>query len=242
MAIDSIKVIDIHTHILPGIDDGARTVEESLMLLEMAASQGIEAVVATPHDLRQRTYDDLMKRTEELQIKIREQLPDFNLYTGQETFYHDSLPDRLAEHRAWTLNGSPYVLVEFDPGVSYLQMHRGIRKLLDYGYWPVLAHVERYACLRDEGNLEDLLKCRCRLQMNFDSLKGSFLSMEARWCRKQILMGRIFLLGTDMHRLDFRPPDIREPLKWLDGHVDPLEVKRLVHDNAQSILEYNMRS
>lgn len=237
-----IKVIDIHAHILPGIDDGARTEEESVRLLEMAFTQGIEAVVTTPHYSRQRNYDDLMMRTEELQKKIREYLPDFCLYTGQETYFHDSLPERLREHKAWTLNESPYVLVEFEPEVSYGRLYRGIRKLLDYGYIPVLAHMERYGCLREEKNLEDLLEVRCRLQMNFDSLKGSFFSAEARWCRRQVLEGRIFLLGTDMHRLDFRPPDIKEPLAWLDGHVEPRMLKKMVHDNALDIIQYKTKS
>lgn len=237
MAKSELRVIDVHAHILPGIDDGSRTMEESIRLLEMAVSQGISAVIATPHYSRHGKNADLDRLTEELRTAVHDRLPELLLYTGQETYYHESLPERLKEKQAWTLSGSPYVLVEFSPGDSYQQLYRGIRKLVSFGYIPVLAHVERYACLRQGRNLEELMGCGCRLQMNYDSLKGSFLSSETRWCRKQVLEGRIFLLGTDMHRLDFRPPDIREPLSWLEGHVEPELLRKMVHDNALRIIQ-----
>lgn len=237
-----IKVIDVHAHILPGIDDGSRTMDESVRLLELAAAQGITAAIATPHYSRRGDNANLDKMTEELRAAIRDRLPGFQLYTGQETYYHDSLPERLKEKKAWTLNESLYVLVEFSPQVPYQQLYRGIRRLTEFGYIPVLAHMERYACLRQEKNLKDLMSCNCRLQMNYDSLKGNFLSSETRWCRKQILEGRIFLLGTDMHRLDFRPPDIKEPLAWLDGHVEPGYLKKMLHDNAVCIIQSKIES
>lgn len=230
-------IIDAHCHVLPGVDDGARTMEESLRLLDLAYRQGITSVIATPHD---RGDGDCSKREElreRLQKTVRETLPDFCIYPGSETYYHEELPVRLEEKRAAALAGSSCVLVEFHPAVSYGTMFRGLRRLTGTGYVPVLAHMERYACLRREEYLKELLESGCRFQMNFESLQGSRFSAEARWCRKQVLAGRIFLMGTDMHRLDFRPPDIKQALKWMDGYMDPVLKKRMLYDNPMRVIQ-----
>lgn len=230
-------IIDAHCHVLPGVDDGARTMEEAVELLQMAHRQGIASVIATPHD---RGRGDPLEREElrkSLQEEIRKSLPDFYIYSGSENYYHEGLVQRLWEGRAVTLEKSRYVLVEFHPAVSYGTVFRGIRGLSGAGYVPVLAHVERYACLRREENLKELLEGGCRLQMNFESLQGSRFSPEVRWCRKTVLTGRIFLMGTDMHRLDFRPPDIKQALKWMDGYMEPEMRKRLLCDNPMALIE-----
>ena len=104
---------------------------------------------------------------------------------------------------------SRYVLVEFDPAVSYGQLMRGVRRLSEAGYWPILAHIERNFCLREHG-LEEIFSLGCYLQMNFASLQGHWYQKDVRWCRKQVEEGRIQFLGTDLHRTDFRPPVITE--------------------------------
>lgn len=232
-------IIDVHCHVLPGIDDGAETMEESMELLERAHEQGITSVIATPHD---RGHGNPQKRAELrqcLQERIEKILPGFCIYSGSENYYHEGLAERILRKEAETLADSPYVLVEFHPAGSYGTMFRGIRSLTGAGYIPVLAHVERYACLRKDANLQELLNNGCRFQMNFESLQGRWFSSEVRWCRRQVLEGRIYLLGTDMHRLDFRPPDIRAALAWLEGHVDSETRRRMLFDNAAGIIEYN---
>lgn len=239
---ESYPIIDVHCHVLPGIDDGAKTIEESVRLLEMAAEQGVVAAIATPHWHRGKKIHDLEELAEPLRAQMQEKFPDFRLYIGNETFYHEELPGELNEKKAKTLVDSQYVLVEFDPKVPYGYLFRGIRRLIDEGYIPILAHFERYACLRENKNLLDLRGCGCLLQMNYDSLKGTWFQTDTRWCRKQILDNRVFLLGTDMHRLDFRPPDIKGPLKWLEGHVDSSVLRKLVYENPMKILQYNKNS
>lgn len=230
-------IIDVHCHILPGIDDGAKTTEEAVRLLEMAAGQGIRTAIATPHWHKGTIPRNLEELAAPLQEKIKKSYPDFCLYTGNETFYYEALPEDLEKKTAKTLAGSQYVLVEFDPKVPYGYLFRGIRRLIYAGYIPVLAHFERYRCLREEKKLSDLWGCGCLLQMNYDSLKGTWLHTDARWCRKQILEGRVFLLGTDMHRLDFRSPDISGPLKWLESHVDSSIFRGLIYENPMKIIQ-----
>ncbi len=228
-------LIDVHTHILPGVDDGSRNMRESVKMLLSAAEQGVTSVIATPHYSRRRELKHADELAAELEARIQKFYPDFRIYIGQETYYHEELADRLHEGKALTMAGSRYVLVEFSPTVSYKALFQGIRKLSENGYIPILAHMERYVCLRHEG-VKELLSCGCRLQMNFDSLKGLWCNPETVWCRKQVENGTIHLLGSDMHRMDFRPPDIREVMKWLNHHIDSDDLERILYENPQRIL------
>ncbi len=230
-------VIDVHSHVLPGIDDGSRTMEESLKLLEMVKEQGVDAVFATPHCPRRGPVRPTEELLSELREKVHGRLGSFSIYSGHETFYHENLPAQLKGGEARTLAGGKFVLVEFRTDVPYSALYRGLRTLGSSGYIPVLAHMERYGCLRTEKNLEDLTGCGCWLQMNFDSIQGNWLNPDVRWCRKQILKGRIRLMGTDMHRLDFRPPNIRQAMKWMEGHVEPVMLKRILCDNPGRIID-----
>lgn len=230
-------MIDVHAHVLPGLDDGARQMEESVQMLRKLASMGFAGVIATPHYSRRRELYGMEQLILELQQRVREYLPDFFIYPGQETYYHDELTDRLRQGKAFTMAGSRYVLVEFDPNVSYSMMYQGIRKLSGAGYDPILAHIERYGCLRKENHLQELVSAKCLLQMNYESLQGKWFDREVRWCRKQVEAGTIDLLGSDMHRMDYRPPEFGEALKWLEQHISPEYLDQLTRRNPLRIID-----
>ena len=234
-------MIDVHAHVLPGIDDGARDMQESLRLLHMLADLGFCGVIATPHYSRREENAgiEIEALTKELQQKISEECPGFSVYPGQETFYHDELAGRLKQGKALTMAGSRYVLVEFDVSVSYGMLYHGIRKLSAAGYIPVLAHIERYACLRRDGKVRELAESGCLLQMNYESLQGHWYDKETRWCRRQILEKHIDLLGTDMHRIDYRPPEIEKALHWLRQHISEEYLHKLTCGNPMKMIDKN---
>jgi protein-tyrosine phosphatase len=234
-----VGIIDVHAHIIPDVDDGSRSVDESLQLIEAAYRQGIRTIIATPHYSRRHDNTrQLVAMAEQLNQRVRVDYPDFFLYLGQETYYHEELPDRLLQGKALTMAGSRYVLVEFDPGTSWQTLQRGIRQLGAAGYFPVLAHMERYVCLREDNRVDELLSLGCKLQMNYDSLAGHWYQAEPRWCRRQIREGKIHLLGTDMHRIDFRPPNIEPALRWMEKNVSQADIERLTRGNANRILNH----
>lgn len=231
-------VIDVHAHILPGIDDGSRDWDESRRLLEESYRQGIRYIIATPHYSRRGLPSDIYDLSEKLKEEARKIAPDFQIGLGQETYYHEGLIENLKNGRALTLDGSQYVLVEFEPQVPYMKMYQAVRKLTMARYIPIIAHVERYACLREDSNMSELVQCDCRLQMNFSSLKrNSILDKEVRWCRKQVMRDRVYCLGTDMHRMDYRKPDIEESFQWLVKHLDGLKLHGLLRGNAKKVIQ-----
>lgn len=230
-------MIDIHAHILPGIDDGARDPAEALRLIRRLAELGFTGVIATPHYSRRIEQTGLKALVEELQQNISGECPEFMIYLGQEIFYHDELTERLRQGKALTMAGGRYVLVEFEPSVSYGMLYQGIRKLETAGYYAILAHIERYACLRSKDRISDLAASGCMLQMNYESLQGRWFDKEVRWCRRQVLKGQIDLLGTDMHRLDYRPPEIGKALQWLRKHIGSDYLEKLTYTNPMRIIE-----
>lgn len=232
------KIIDVHAHIVPEVDDGARSIKESCRLLCLAARQGITEVIATPHSIRGKSVEELKAVIEQLQKEMQHLYPEFVLHLGQENYYREELPVRLKERKALTMTESRYVLVEFDPMVSYEALYRGIHTLSSIGYLPVLAHVERYSCMRREERMSELTNKGCLLQMNYSSLQGRWYEKNVRWCRKQVTEGRIHLLGTDMHRTDFRPPMIMEALGWLEGHVDSERFEAMTYKNPLRLISY----
>lgn len=236
MDVKARRIIDIHAHVLPGMDDGARDMEEACALLCKAAAQGILAVVATPHDTGGRNREELTGIAGQIKEEVCRTYPGFNLYVGQEAFYHEGLSGELRTGEALTMVGSRYVLVEFHPSVSYGNLYRGIRAIFAGGYRPVLAHMERYQCLRREENLHGLTRAGCLFQMNYSSLQGGMFDPEVRWCRRQVLAGRIDLLGTDMHRIDYRPPDIIGAMKWLEHHVEERRLSSMTWEKPLEII------
>lgn len=230
------SIIDIHAHILPEIDDGAKNWEESKRMLDISIAMGIRTIIATPHYSRHLPVEKVRELVSKLEEEAQKLCPEFKVYCGQEILYFDSIVEILKEKAALTLAESRYVLVEFMPEVAYQKLYQGVRNILRGGYYPVVAHVERYGVLRREKNIEELLETGCFLQLNYSSLKGNVFDTNARWCRKQITEKRIHLLGTDMHHDTWRSPDIEGSLSWLEHHTDPEEFGRLTRDQAMKIL------
>lgn len=229
-------MIDIHAHILPGVDDGARDWEESMAMAQLSRQQGFCRIFATPHHSRRKGCGRLKELAGELQKRIEERVPGMSLILGEELYYYDDLVEDIKARRALTLGGSRFALVEFDPVISYETMYQAVRKMNLARFVPVIAHMERYLCLRRAENLEELMKCDCRMQMNYSSLLGKgVFNRDVRWCRAQVLGERVHYLATDMHRMDYRTPEVGEALKWLNRHVDEKRRSALVYDNAARI-------
>lgn len=235
----TVKMIDIHTHILPGLDDGAACMEESLALLRTAERQGMRAVIATPHASEQypaHPPQEIIRLTAQVQREAERMGSRCLIYPGEEIMYREDIFEQLRQGRLLTLAGSPYILVEFHAGTPYSQVRSAVRTAVQHGYRPVLAHAERYACLREEGRTGEIVREGAYLQMNYESLLGAWYDSDTAWCRRTIRRGQIHFLATDMHNIKDRRPRAAEALLWLGKRADPGYVRRLLYGNALKVL------
>ena len=213
------RLFDIHCHILPGVDDGSRNMEMSLDMLQIAYDEGTRNIVLTPHYMVGRNHyepADLDRRFEELKKEAGERFPDISLYLGNEILYEEGVVDLLKKGEIHTMNGTRYVLVEYNVRTPFRQIRNSIEELSAARYWPIIAHVERYECLvKQMDRIDELLRMKAYLQMNISSIEGGFLNESKRWCRKLLKEGCITFLATDAHNVDSRGPYSQDFIPWL---------------------------
>jgi len=232
---------DMHTHILPAVDDGSVSLEMTRQMLQMAYDQGIRHIVATPHYIQEYRRTDTTTLRQRCQLLYEEAArisPEMHVYLGNELYYADSTLEDVRAGRAFTLAGSDYILIEFSAHVSWQDLYKGLRKGVDAGYRPILAHMERYECLyRRVDRLEELAALGVYLQMNADSVLGGLMDSRAAQCRRLISEGWIHLLGSDCHNVTSRPPRMLDAVQYLRKKKVPDEVlERILFRNPQRVL------
>lgn len=233
-------IIDIHSHILPGVDDGSDSMETTLKMLAEAYRQGVRTVIATPHgspafpQVAPERYRSLLA---EVQQRAGEKLPGMEFFLGQEIYYTRECIRRLESGELLSMAGTSYVLVEFPYAVAYRELYGAVRELVWARYRPILAHIERYGCLRTEGRTAELSEAGAYLQVNFGSVGGGRFNGRARWCKRELAAGRVHFLGSDMHNLTSRRPELSQALSWMERHLDGGYLQELLRGNAGKLLK-----
>ena len=234
-----LEIFDIHTHILPGLDDGSGSLNETLQMLKSAESQGIRHLIATPHYSRMfpnRCPERIRSLCEKIGKKAEEKGITTRIFHGQEILYGEDIPELLAAGEVLTLAGSRYVLIEFRVDSMYMDILRAVQTITMSGFRPVIAHVERYMDLRDLSRMEALLGQGAYMQMNFRSAAKGGFDKHSRWCRKLLKLKMIHFMGTDMHNMGGRRPETNGTVSWLERHLDRDYVEHLLKGNAQKLL------
>ena len=204
---------DVHTHILPGVDDGSPDFSKSLDMIRMAYLNGTRRIILTPHHRgHYRTDPDRLHEIyEELSGKSAALFPDMKLYLGSEIFYEPDVPDKLEAGSVLTINGSKYALIEFQPVTPCSQMIRAVSEVACAGFIPVVAHIERYNNARSHPELvDDLLDMGAIIQMNADSIMGKHGFQIRFFCHRMLKAGKVHIIGSDCHNTDHRTPLLRD--------------------------------
>lgn len=144
---------DIHNHILFGLDDGAQSFDESMKLIHLAYQNGTRNIIFTPHFHRGRWTTSKKRITETasaLKKECERKYPDLQLSLGCEIYYTSDIPDLLENGKLMTMAKSRYILLEFSPVSEYRLIQSGIREVMQKGFLPIIAHVERYNCIRQD--------------------------------------------------------------------------------------------
>lgn len=233
-------MLDMHCHILPGIDDGAKDLEESLAMARMYVEQGYDAVIATPHYYKGR-YDSLREHNEAALNELRSRLAEENIplevYLGNELYYEAGLDLNLSRKTVLPLAGSNYVLTEFPMSGPRPRITEFAYSLQMAGFVPIMAHVERYTYVADDPSmLIKYIHKDIHMQMNLDSLLSP--SERIKSCARELLERQmIHLVATDAHSSEWRKPDPKEALEALKELVDEDYYKEIVHLNPYRIIE-----
>lgn len=235
-------MIDIHCHILPGIDDGAGSEQESCMMARMALDDGVTAVAATPHcnvPGRFSNYagETLAEQFHSLRRLLRDHEIPLPVYTGMEVFVTRDYPRLLRQGRLLPLGSSSYMLLEFAFDESPVFMEHMLQTTLDCGCVPVIAHPERYYCTQDERELLFVWAEKgCVIQLNKGSFFGLFGRRAARtahWCLEE---GCVHLVGSDAHSPYQRTTRLASALDHIARYDSPAIAKFLLEDNPGRIL------
>jgi protein-tyrosine phosphatase len=213
------QYIDIHSHILPCMDDGARNIEMSLAMLRIAEKEGISDIIVTPH-YRRGHYKGDRKQMEKMLAEMRSQMKkegiQINLYPGNEIYYRSDLEEKLESGSLSSMNDSEYVLIEFSPMEDFMYVRSAVEELFSIGYTPIIAHVERIKCI--EKKIEyarTLKKMGCELQVNAASATGEVGFWCKRFVHSLLKEGLVDYIGTDAHNVDNRKPEIKKCAEML---------------------------
>lgn len=236
----ALRMADMHMHIVPGVDDGSSSLTMSEHMLALAYLQGVRAVAATPHSFAFACQPELVHRQfQALQARLAASPLDMRLFLGCEVrcepWEMERTLARLEQGVFPSLNGTRYVLAEFSARVSPDQALEMAAKLRAGGWIPVLAHTERYPALFD-GALQELSRLGCLFQVNAYSLAEEPDSQTARRARSLLESRLASFLGSDAHRLDFRPPNVRSGLEYLFQTCPPEYAQAAAWGNAERLL------
>ncbi|MCR5161271.1 MAG: protein tyrosine phosphatase [Lachnospiraceae bacterium] len=231
-------MFDIHSHIIYGVDDGARTPEEALDLIRMDMQMGVTDIIATPHYYVNHPSDPdrILRRLEHLREMLRaEGSATVRLYPGNEVLWFESMTEKLKSGEILTLGGSRFTLIEFYPEESWETIRRAVRKVRDAGYRPVIAHAERFIALHKRDRLPELIDLGAYIQLSTQPFSGGFFDPIAKFCKAAVKAGDVHFLGTDMHRTDRRPPEWNAAVKYIENKSDRPEA--LFRKNAERMLK-----
>lgn len=234
-------MIDLHNHMLPGIDDGARDWEQSLEMARLAVEDGIEGVVCTPHwcyGFYENTRSDILRAFQKFREKLEDRRIPLKVYPGAELHYNPDIPRRIWEETALTLNDTGrYALVELPHESLPENMERLFGSLLYQRVTPVISHPERNAgFLRHPHRLSRLIEMGALTQITAASLLGRFGSDIQKFT--VFLMGHrmVHVLATDAHGVKGRPPRLAAAVKEAELIVGKEAARQMVLDTPIKIV------
>lgn len=223
-------MIDIHCHILPAIDDGSENMAESMELIVSAKRLGYRKICCTSH-YRVGRYEnkDYNKVLELLRYQLKKNEIDIELLEGNELFLDLDGLNALKEKKVKTLNKTNYLLVEAIPGMTLVALMNFLKKIIELGYRPVLAHIERYPFI-DIKTLCELKKIGVVIQVNLKSLRNKKEIYE--W----IDLNLIDVLASDVHNQRYRNYDLEDVIIEIDSKFGKKIRERLLMGNPEKII------
>ncbi len=234
-------MIDTHSHILPGLDDGIEDLEQALSAAQMAVQDGIEGVICTPHwisGIFENTRSIVMAAVESFELHLREHNIPLALYPGAELRVNLEIPAKIAQGALLTLNESAYALIELPAEIIPPRIENLFYSLQVEGVTPVIAHPERNPGLaKDPGRLYGWIQSGVLAQLTAGSLLGKFGGTIRKLSLLLLEHGMVHLIATDCHGLRNRSPRLSRALRETEAAVGKNFAARIFCDNPLEIVK-----
>ena len=229
-------MIDIHSHLIYGVDDGSKTIEDSVEILESLYNNGITDIILTPHYIAETNYVspkiDNIKKMGELKKRLKEKNIPLKLYLGNEIYIDNNILDYIYKKEMSSLNNTEYLLIELPMSGIYPDYVEIFENLIKLGCKVILAHPERYKTFQKDFNLIlELNEIGVLFQCNIDSIIGAY-GKEARKTMKLLLKNKLVsFVGTDIHHK-------KDNYNYIEKSIDKFK-KYLSKDEIEDILNKN---
>jgi protein-tyrosine phosphatase len=225
-------MIDLHCHILPGIDDGPKELDESLAMAGIAVADGITDVVATPHTLNGvflNLKNDIIDKVRLFKSALNDHDIPLRVYPGSDIHFDATLIAGLEKGEVSPVNGRKYFLLELENDSLPLSALEFFFQLRIKGYFPIITHPERNSIIQEKLELVDeWVHHGVVIQITAGSLTGHF-GAKARDCAFQLLeMGLVHIIASDAHSKDRRPPILSKGLRQAEALVGRTEALKMV--------------
>ena len=234
-------MIDIHSHILPNIDDGSKDIDISIEMARLYIENGFHTVVATPHYVENSTMDNSYYKNIEILNNLKKELKlngiSLDIYLGNEIYICDNLLENLEDKKITTLNNTKYILVE----LPFMDLPKNclnvIDELINLGYTPILAHPERNIVICEDINiLYDLIIKGCLVQINIPSIEGKY-GLEIKETTENMLKcNMVHFIGTDAHSNLRRSPNVARGIEVIKNIVGEDKFIELALENPENML------
>lgn len=231
---------DLHSHILYGIDDGSKSIDESLEILRKASIQGVTDIVLTPHYIKDSKFNtnnkEKKKILKELQTEIKKRNIDINLYLGNEVYIDEDITTLLKKDIS-TINNSKYILIELPLNSKSLILDEVLYELNKENLIPIIAHPERYlSYYKDYDFFDNLLKKGCLFQANIGSLYGVYGRKSKKMIKALLKRNMIHFFGSDIHHQssDIYEKNIKKDLLKIVKDINIVE--NLLINNTDKVL------
>ncbi len=231
-------LVDMHCHLLYGVDDGAKTLEDSIHMLDVAVEEGVTDMILTPHYRHGMfPYPGDAIRKHFLQLQLEADKRGIGLYLGCEAHVNRQIISYLEERRILPLAGSEYVLTEYAHDSEESFVRQMSEELLMHGYIPVIAHIERYACFRKDMDLSgDLRRQGVWLQTNADAVLGKDGFATKSFCKKMLKADLIDVIASDSHNVTSRRNHLGQCHAYVAAHYGQAVADRLMDSNPRKII------
>ena len=233
-------MVDIHSHLIPNVDDGSKSVEETFMLIKEADRAGITDIILTPHYIvnsYEQNANTLILLKDKLQQILDKDKINVKLHIGMEVYITDNLIDLLKQNKLLTLANSKYLLMELPLNTHVQYEDIIIFKLIENNIIPIIAHPERYKFIQENPDkVEELIESGCLMQSNIGSILGIYGNHAKQTVKYLLKKDLIHFLGTDTHRKDTIYPLLKKATKKIEKIIGKEKTEELIKINPQKIL------